>query len=85
MLVGITGNAGDAYASEFILSGRDIAQRLELISQNNKSVFDIAALRAAIQSTQVVSEDHVFLDGLERDAVTYPSQRLTKTQPHTLE
>ncbi len=73
------GNAGDTVASEFILSGRDVLQRLELLYENNKPVFDTANLRAAIMTTEVVSEDHVYLDGFERDAVNfYPSKRLIK-------
>ncbi|MGZ3805353.1 MAG: hypothetical protein ACXVB4_14150 [Pseudobdellovibrionaceae bacterium] len=73
------GNAGDAVASEFILTGRDVLQRLELLFQNNKPVFDTANLRVAIMATEVVSEDHVDLDGHERDAVNYyPSKRLIK-------
>ncbi|MEK2645059.1 hypothetical protein [Bdellovibrio sp. BCCA] len=73
------GNAGDTVASEFILSGRDVLQRLELLFENNKPVFDATNLRAAIMTTEVVSEDHVMLDGFERDAVNYyPTKRLIK-------
>jgi len=73
------GNAGDAYVSEFILSGRDVLQRLELIFEKDKNVFDTTNLRAAIASTEVVSEEHVYLDGFERDAVNYyPTERLIK-------
>jgi len=73
------GNAGDAVASEFILTGRDLVQRLELLYENNKPVFDAADLRTAVMTTTVVSEDHVMLDGYERDAVNfYPTQRLIK-------
>lgn len=73
------GNAGDTVASEFILTGRDILLRLELLFENNKPVFDTTNLRAAVSATEVVSEEHVFLDGFERDAVNYyPSKRLIK-------
>jgi hypothetical protein len=73
------GNAGDAVASEFILTGRDVLQRLELLFENNKPVFDTANLRTAITATEVVSEEHVMLDGYERDAVNfYPTKRLIK-------
>lgn len=74
-----SGNAGDAVASEFILTGRDVLQRLELLFDNNKPVFDTANLRAAIMATEVVSEEHVMLNGYERDAVNYyPAKRLIK-------
>lgn len=73
------GNAGDTVSSEFILTGRDVLQRLELLFENNKPVFDTANLRAAIMTTEVVSEEHVFLNGHERDAVNYyPTKRLIK-------
>jgi hypothetical protein len=73
------GNAGDAVASEFILTGRDVLQRVELLFENNKPLFDSANLRTAILATEVVSEDHVLLDGYERDAVNYyPTKSLIK-------
>ncbi|MBC7370723.1 MAG: hypothetical protein H7326_04105 [Bdellovibrionaceae bacterium] len=73
------GNAGDAYVSEFILSGRDVLQRLELVFEKDKKAFDTSKLRAAIASTEVVSEEHVYLDGHERDAVNYyPNENLIK-------
>jgi hypothetical protein len=73
------GNAGDAVASEFILTGRDLLQRLELLYENNKPLFDTTNLRTAVMATTVVSEDHIMLDGYERDAVNfYPTQRLIK-------
>lgn len=73
------GNAGDTVAAEFILTGRDILQRLELLFENNTPIFDAANLRAAIAATEVVSEEHVILDGYERDAVNYfPIKRLIK-------
>ncbi len=73
------GNAGDVYVSEFILSARDVLQRLEILFENDKPAFDSKNLRFAIAATEVVSEEHVFLNGFERDAVNYaPAQRLIK-------
>lgn len=73
------GNAGDAYASEFILSGRDLVQRIELLTDRGAPIYDTTNLRAAVQTTEVVSEEHVSLDGYERDAVNfYPNKRLIK-------
>lgn len=73
------GNAGDTVASEFVLTGRDVLQRLELLIEGNKPLFDTVNLRTAIMATEVVSEEHVFLDGYERDAVNfYPDKRLIK-------
>jgi len=73
------GNAGDAFSSEFILTGRDILQRLELLVENNAPLYDTNNLRIAVRTTEVVSEEHVFLNGQERDAVNYyPDKRVIK-------
>jgi hypothetical protein len=73
------GNAGDSVAAEFILSGRDVLQRIEFVNQASGVVFDTENLRAAVKATEVVSEDNLKLDGHERDAVNYyPKKRLIK-------
>lgn len=72
------GNAGDAYVSEFILTGRDVVQRLELLSGQGGPVIDTKALKSTLAATEVVSEDHVFLNNEERDAVNYPDKHLIK-------
>lgn len=74
-----SGNAGDTYAAEFRLTAKDVVQRLELLFQSSKPVFDVAALKVAVSpSTNVVSEDHVFLNGEEVDAANFPAQHLIK-------
>ncbi len=76
------GNAGDIYASEFILTARDLLQRIDLLIEAGNPVYDTTNLRAAIRSTEVTSQEKVYLkgsDGLyhERDAVNlYPDKRL---------
>lgn len=70
------GNAGDAYVSEFVLTARDLVQRLDLVMDGDRPVYDTSALRAAIAGVKVVSQEQVFLDGFERDAVNYPTRRL---------
>jgi hypothetical protein len=73
------GNAGDAFSAEFLYSGRDLLQRLELLAANREGLpIDTRKLRTAMENATVVSEEKVFLDGLERDAVSYPSKRLVK-------
>jgi len=64
------GNAGDAYAAEFIFTGRDLLQRLELLAAAGLPVIPTAQLRETMQTTQVVTEDLVTVGGLERDAAT---------------
>lgn len=73
------GNAGDAYVSEFVLSGRDLAQRFDLLPGEQLGALDLAKFRRIIVATEVVSEENVFLDGHERDAVNYyPNRPLIK-------
>lgn len=73
-----TGNAGDAYSAEFLYTARDVLQRLELLEREGTRTVDLAKLRRAIEVTKVISEERVYLDGHERDAVNYPSQQLIK-------
>lgn len=73
-----SGNAGDAFSAEFLFSGRDVLQRLETLAEKGHALVDVKQLRAAMETTTVVSEERVFLDGLERDAVNYPSKKLIK-------
>lgn len=73
------GNAGDAFASEFILTGRDLAQRFDLLGAQQIAPLDLQKLRSVLKGTEVVSEDQVFLNGHERDAVNhYPDRALIR-------
>lgn len=71
-----SGNAGDALSAEFIYTGRDVLQRLELAAAAGKPIYDTKKLRAVMETTEVVSKEKVELDGKERDAVNYPSRKL---------
>jgi hypothetical protein len=71
-----SGNAGDAFSAEFLFSARDVLQRLEILERSGERLTDTSKLRSAIETTKVVSQDRVYLDGLERDAVNYPAQNL---------
>jgi hypothetical protein len=71
-----SGNAGDALSAEFIYTGRDVLQRLELSASAGKPIYDTKQLRTVMEATEVVSKDKVVLDGKERDAVNYPSRKL---------
>lgn len=73
-----SGNAGDAVGAEFLYSARDLLQRFELLEAKGEKTFDLGKLRRAIETTVVVSEERVFLNGMERDAVNYPEQKLIK-------
>jgi len=73
------GNAGDSYVSEFILTAKDLAQRFELLPADQLGEIDLRKLKAAIKSTEVVSEEQVMLNGFERDAVNYwPNESLIR-------
>ncbi len=73
-----TGNAGDSYSAEFLFTARDVLQRLEMLEQEGTQTVDLRKLRRVIEVTKVVSEERVYLDGHERDAVNYPSLQLIK-------
>ena len=70
------GNAGDAFAAEFILSGRDVVRRLESLPEVAIEPANVRALRGVIEATEIISKERVFLDTYERDAVNYPSRGL---------
>ncbi|MGE0525512.1 MAG: hypothetical protein AB7G93_06245 [Bdellovibrionales bacterium] len=73
------GNAGDAFVSEFILTARDVVQRLDLLEHNEVAKEEVDCLRAAIKTTEVVSEEDLFLRGYERDAINhYPEKSLIR-------
>ncbi len=73
-----SGNAGDAIGAEFLYSARDLLQRFELLDARGEKLVEVGKLRRAIETTVVVSEERVFLNGMERDAVNYPEQKLIK-------
>jgi hypothetical protein len=70
------GNAGDAFAAEFILTARDLVQRM----QPNQSVIrqwvDISRLSGAILATKVRTEENLKLGGRTVDAVNIPAENL---------
>lgn len=72
-----SGNAGDAIAAEFLYSGRDVLQRLELAAKEGRMIYDTTKLRAVMEKTRVVSKDHVSVKGHEVDAKNYyPDENL---------
>lgn len=73
-----SGNAGDAVGAEFLYSARDLLQRFELLETRGEKLVDTGRLRRAIETTVVVSEERVYLNGMERDAVNFPEQKLIK-------
>ena len=71
-----SGNAGDAYSAEFIFTGRDILQRLEIAAKDGAPIYPTAKLRKAIEDTHVASADHTTVNGNETDARNEPSNHL---------
>ncbi len=63
---GVTSSGGDSVAAEFVITARHI---VEIIKSNKPQVVDPTRLLEIIDSTTVVSIEHVSLNGFERDAV----------------
>lgn len=70
-----TGNAGDSYAREVFYTARDLLQRLESLELAGKPLMPTADLRRLLKTVQIGMEDGVSLNGIQRDAVSYPSER----------
>jgi hypothetical protein len=70
-----TGNAGDVYSAEFILTGTDLVQRIQNSGLPVSDLVDPALLRAAILKTTVHSEERVYNRGYEVDAVNLPNEK----------
>jgi hypothetical protein len=64
------GSAGDSYSQEFVDIGYEV---LNLLISNPVQGIDESALRKAIDSTTVVSQEELFLNGNPVDAINYPN------------
>jgi hypothetical protein len=70
-----TGNAGDAWSAEFILTGRDLVQRLRFATSDVIELPNADQLAGIIDSVIVHSDETVIIDGHEVDAVNNPEKR----------
>jgi hypothetical protein len=70
------GNAGDAFASEFVLSGRDLVQRMKLLPASERQGVDLNQLAGAVLNTKVHTEERLILRGMEVDALNFPEKGL---------
>ena len=73
------GNAGDAFSAEFILTARDLVQRMQQSKQSQNIMrqwVDIQRLSGAILTTKVRSETNLQLQGSTVDAVNLPDQSM---------
>jgi len=70
------GNAGDAFAAEFILTARDLVQRMQPNQAVIRQWVDIARLSGAILATKVRTEENLQLGGHTVDAVNIPTESL---------
>ena len=66
------GNAGDIYSAEFILTGRDLFQRLKLLPASELTGIDLNRFYGAVMNTKVHSDEYVELNGYEVDAKNLP-------------
>lgn len=69
------GNAGDTFTAEFILTARDLVQRMKLLPQSELSGIDLNQLAGAILNAKVHSEETLTLNGYEVDAINYPDRQ----------
>lgn len=70
-----TGNAGDIYSAEFILTGRDLVQRLRFVSSQTVELPDVNQLSGVVEGVIVHSEEKVYNNGFEVDAANlYPKK-----------
>ncbi len=65
---------GDAYAQEFISTGRKIVAFIKKHESEKFEQIDIVRLEKAVEETRVVTLEEVFLKDVEVDAVNYPSE-----------
>lgn len=70
---GIDAGGGDAYAAEFVGLAH---QLVDMATELEDSPVDADELKAAIRETEVQTLDKVFLNGIEKDAVNFPSRKL---------
>lgn len=72
------GNGGDGLAAEFILTAKD-AFRILKSKPESAQYLNLDKLSMAIANTKVIStKDSLILNGIEVDAINYPSQQLIK-------
>lgn len=72
------GNAGDTYTAEFILTARDLTERMKLLPQSELTVIDLNALAGVILNATVHSEEKLMLNGYEVDAINIPAKQEIK-------
>jgi hypothetical protein len=70
---GIDAGGGDAYAAEFVGLAH---QLVDMATELEHSPVDADQLKAAILETEIQTLDRVFLNGIEKDAINYPSRQL---------
>ena len=68
------GNGGDAIALEFIGLGRSLAKTMQSGRLNVPGV-DPISFAAVIETVEVVTLEHTYLNGKELDAINYSSKR----------
>lgn len=74
-----SGNAGDPYAAEFIMTGKDLAARLKLAPASELKKLDLARLNETIGATTVRTDETLtFKDGHEVGAINYPDTLMIK-------
>jgi hypothetical protein len=75
-LGGVTvGNGGDSVAQEFTQFGQDAVNYFSYAESMTLSPQQQTAFKVAVESTLVQTQDQLFLNGAEVDAINYPSEK----------
>lgn len=69
------GNGGDAFAAEFIGTGRDTVQYLSWINLTDLNEFNTLAFAQAIETVSVSSQPRVVVANVEVGAANFPAQK----------
>lgn len=73
-----SGHGGDSYAAEFTSVAREAVRKLRPVNESDLSPLDLETLEMVIKETEVYSEEHLFLNGQEVDAINYPHKHLIR-------
>jgi hypothetical protein len=75
-LAGNESGGGDGYAAEFILTAKTALELAKKLEPVELSPVNIDTFTGSIQNTKVHSEEKLFLEGNEVDAINYPNRKL---------
>lgn len=72
---GEVGNGGDAVVQEFQFLGKETVKLIPHLRTTALTYNEVKQLKGAIEGATVESKEQLFLNGIEVDAINYPSQK----------